>query len=70
MPLVEPPMAWRTVMALWKESGLRTVVRVRGELLDELVMDRAALTAFLPVSSATRRRVLDTAGAVLLMRSQ
>lgn len=28
-------------------------------------MDRAALTAFLPVSSATRSRVLDTAGAVL-----
>lgn len=37
-----------------------------GDEDEEPETERAAVTAFLPVSSATRRRVLDTAGAVLL----
>lgn len=69
MPLVEPPMAWRTVMALWKEASVRRLSRERGKEVEveeeEEETERAAVTAFLPVSSATRRRVLDTAGAVL-----
>lgn len=60
-------MAWRTVMALWKEALVRMFSRERGEEEEEEeeMAERAAATAFLPVSSAMRRRVLDTAGAVL-----
>lgn len=59
MALVEPPMAWRTVMALRKDSRLRIW---EGRRESSLLV--AARTAFLPVSSAMRRRAADTAGAL------
>lgn len=65
MPLVEPPIACKTVMALWNEASVRIVVRDKGVFVFS-EMEMAAATAFLPVSSATRSRVLETAGAVLL----
>jgi hypothetical protein len=55
--LVEPPMAWSTVMALRKDSGLRIFC---GRNRSRSSQDR---TAFLPVSSAMRRRAAETAGA-------
>ena len=55
MAFVEPPIAWRTTMALWNEEVVRILWGVR--LLE------MAWRAAEPVCSAMRRRREETAGA-------